>query len=113
MRGDGIALFQQKLTASKVQETGDNAVELDPATIALIMALLQAAIPMIQQCFTPKPAALRRKFLNRAKLAVNIMRETGLGPVKAFVEADRMLDIAQKASDEELQMVIDDCCSEN
>lgn len=110
MTGEGLELLSQRYAESKSSVEG---MEFDPATIAMIIAAL---LPVIQQCFNPKPSTLRRKFLNRAKLARSIWetandRGMQMSFAQAFKEADGLFDLANRASDDELRLLISDCCS--
>jgi hypothetical protein len=103
MEGKGLQLFEERLAASK---QGEN-VQFD---IAVILAIISAVLPLIMNCFAPKPSMLRRRLGNRARVATAIRRETGMGFFAAMKEADNLFDLAEKATDEELQLLIDDCC---
>ncbi len=104
--GKGLALLEERLTARATSE----GVGFDPTIILLLISVL---LPLIQSCFAPKPAALRRRFGNRARVAAALRRESlALTWAECFRHADGVLDLAEAATDEELQSLIDDCCSE-
>lgn len=103
--GAGLSLAESRIAESKRGE----GYKFDPT---LIIAIISALIPLIANCFNPKPQALRRRFLNRARVAAAIRREQpGLSFQEAFDEADNLFDLADKATDEELQLLINDCCA--
>ena len=105
MQGSGLTLLEDRLIQSK---SGDG-VQFDPA---IIIAFISALIPLIQGCFKPKPSSLRRRVFNRARFANAIRRENpSISYSQAFAEADNCFALADKATDAELQLVIDDCCS--
>lgn len=102
--GPGLALLEERLTAKNA--TPDT-VGFDPT---IIIAIISAIIPLIQNCFQRSPQALRRRLLNRSRLAAAIRRETGVAWPVAFSQADDLFDLAGAATDSELQLLIDDCC---
>lgn len=101
--GQGVALLKHLLTESKTEE---GKTSFDPASI---LAILAAILPLIQNCLKPKPSSLRRRFGNRLRLAVAIQGETGDSWSDSLRQADEVFRLADKASDAELQMLIDDC----
>lgn len=105
MAGEGLALMEKRLTVTKA---GPGKVGFDPAIISLIISTI---IPIIQGCFKPTPQALRRKFLNRARVAAGLVQNTGQSWSDAFDQSDELFDLAREAKDEELQLLIDDCIS--
>ncbi len=98
--GEGLALLEERLTAKRQAKAG-----FDPASI---IAIIQAIIAMIGGCKSPTPAQLRRRLGNRARLAA-AGRQAGMSWTEAFSHADDAFDEADKATDPELQTVIDDC----
>jgi hypothetical protein len=102
--GAGLELFESRLTARKVSTRK----AFDPTIIA---ALIAAVLPLIMNCFNPTPAALRWRLFNRTLVAMAIRRvRRDLSYAQAFVEADILFDLADEATDAELQLLIDDCC---
>ena len=102
-QGDGLALLEERLVKSK--STGD--AGFDPVTI---ITIITALIPLIQGCFSPKPQSLRRRFLNRSRVAAAIRRaDMSISFQESFVEADNLFSLADQATNEELQLLIDDC----
>lgn len=83
------------------------------AFIDVILALLPILLPLIQDCFqsnSAKPRALRRRFLNRARIASALMRtQSGLDWQDAFDAADDCFDVADAATDADLVEFIE-CC---
>ena len=107
MNGKGFELLEDRLAKSKA--SSDGSMQFDPT---ILITIIGAIIPLIQNCFKPKPANLRRRFLNRARVANAIRRENAsIGYEAAFAEADNLFTLADKATDAELQLLIDDCCS--
>jgi len=106
--GAGITLFEERL--SKRENPDATATAIDPATLA---AIIQAIMVLLQGCMTPKPKNLRSAPFRRGRLAVGIYREGGgnISVADAYVHADNTLALVAEAKDEELQLMIDDCCS--
>lgn len=101
--GDGFKLFEERVTARKQQT---NAV-FDPT---MIFTILAAIIPLIQGCFNPTAAMLKRRPFNRARVAIALrQQDSSLTFAQAFIEADDLIDVAQEATDEELTLFIKDC----
>lgn len=100
MHGAGFQLMEERLMESKEKK-------FDPATILLLITTL---IPLIANCFNPTPKVLRRRLGNRARVAASIRRDSNVSWGEAFTQADHCFDCADKVTDEELQLVIDDCC---
>lgn len=104
MQGAGLSLLEARLAEGRTRR----GLGIDFITI---ISIISAIVPLIQGCFNPKPAALRRRLLNRARLAVAIRRENpDLALAQAMSEADAVFDLADQATDAELQMLVDDCC---
>lgn len=103
MDGKGLALLEERLIASKATA----APQFDPTIVIMIITAL---LPLIQDCFKPKPATLRRRFLNRARVVTSLRRHAGMSWAEAWVEANNLFDLADAASDADLQLLIDDCC---
>jgi hypothetical protein len=104
MQGEGLSLLETRLSEGRARR----GLGIDFITI---IGIITALLPLIQNCFNPQPQALRRRLLNRARLAVAMRRENpGLTLRQAMDEADAMFDLADKATDAELQLLIDDCC---
>lgn len=99
----GIDLLRQRLTAKKsAGEFG-----FDPASI---IAIITAIVNVIQNCKQPTPANLKRRLFNRAKVAMALMKEdSNLTFFAARAQADELFDMADSASDVELQSLIADC----
>ncbi len=103
-QGAGLSLVEERVAASKASD----GVEFDPT---IIIAIISAIIPLIQNCFKPKPQNLRRRFGNKMRVAANLKRECpAMSWDQAIEEAENLFALANKATDAELQMVIDDCC---
>lgn len=98
-----LALLEKRLAADALFAA------IDPATFALIIT---AIMTMLQQCREPQPKALRRRLFHRRRLIVHLRGQTGLDWDICDAQATRIFDLADKASDEELQTLIDDCCGE-
>jgi hypothetical protein len=102
-QGKGFALFEERFQAAN-----DNTRDFDPT---IIITILAALIPLIQQCLANRPSALRRRLLNRPRVVVAIRRERpDLSWSDASKLADQCFDLADKASDAELKLFIKDCC---
>lgn len=105
--GKGLQLLEDRL---RQKEAGAEAAGFD---IAVIVATIAALVPLIQNCFSPTPRALRRRLFNRARVAAAVR---GAAPALSWAEglkkADVILDLAEGATDEELQALIDDCCGD-
>lgn len=101
--GDGVALLRHRLAAA---QGDDGRVMFDPT---IIVAFLAAILPLIQNCFSPTPKALRRRLGNRLRLALAIGQETGLDWAESRAKADEVFRLADQATDAELQLLIDDC----
>ena len=101
--GDGFKLFEERVTKRK--QTPNAAIDL-----TVIFTILAAIIPLIQGCFNPTSAILKRRFLNRARIAIALrQQDRSLTFAQAFAEADDLLDVANEATDEELTLFIKDC----
>jgi hypothetical protein len=106
MTGDGLSLLEQRLE-KKVE---GKPVSFDPLTIISIIASI---ILMIQNCQRPSARGLRRRLFNRARLAAGLREKVGgLSWRESLGLADDVFDLADEAKDDELQMLILDCCSE-
>ena len=100
--GDGLALLEQRLLSVRAAE---RPVGFDPTILIAII------LEVLQMCRNPSPADLRRRPLNRARLAVRIRdKMPGTTYVEAFIQANRVLDLAEKASNKDLELLIADCC---
>lgn len=102
--GSGLALLEERLAAKSATP---GTAFIDPT---IIITIITALIPLIQQCFKPKPASLRRRLGNRGQVAA-ALRGKGLGWIEAFTAANQLFDVADESKDEEIQAVIDDCLS--
>lgn len=106
-QGKGLQLLEERLT-SKLTE-GSDAVGFDPLTI---LTIITALIPLIQGCFNANPKALRRRLFNRSRVATSIRKEAPqIGWAESLRMTDKIFDLADSARDEELQALINDCCS--
>lgn len=92
--------FQDKMTVRV--ETDDELKQFDPT---IILAILSALIPLLQGCFKPTPASVRRT-IHRPRLTVAIARETGLTLRQAASYSAAVMDVANTATDEELKAFI-------
>ena len=102
MEGKGLQLLDDRLKAS------NGLTAFDPAAL---IAIIQAIIEMVQKCRNPNAKALRRRLLNRARLAAAIQKSyPGLNWAQALQEADKVFDLADMATEDEPRMLIDDCC---
>ena len=102
MEGKGLQLLDDRLRES------NGMTAFDPAAL---IAIIQAIIETIQKCRNPNAKALRRRLLNRPRLAAAIQRNSsGLNWAQALQEADKAFDLADKATEDELKLLIDDCC---
>lgn len=90
--------LQSKLSANDVQ--------IDPFTIITILAAL---IPLLINCFNASPRLLRRRTLNRPRLITALHRAGGWSLAECRRYADDVFDLAEGATDEELQKLIDEC----
>lgn len=80
------------------------------AFIDILIALIPVIVPLIQDCFKANAQAVRRRLFNRARLAVGIMRaQPGLSFADAFEAADDCFDVADQATDAEVEDFIR-CC---
>ena len=81
--------------------------------IDVILALLPVILPLIQDCFktnSVNPRAVRRRLFNRARIASGLMKtQAGLTWKDAFDAADDCFDVADAASDADVQEFIE-CC---
>lgn len=102
MDGKGVQLLEDRLR----QSGGLSA--FDPAAL---IAIIQAIITTIQNCRKPNAQTLRRRLFNRIRLAAAIQRNyPGLTWEQAIAQADVAFDLADKATEEELNLLIADCC---
>lgn len=105
MQGKGFDLLEERYAARAARD----GVEFDPLIIIAIIGML---VQVIQGCFQRSPQAMRRRLLNRARLAVGLReRMPNLMWVEAFRQADLLFDMADEATDDELQLLITDCCN--
>jgi len=104
MRGDGLDLAEERITARQAK----NGMEFDPASI---ITIITAIMKVLQGCTNPTPRAMRRRMLNRARLASALRQHDNSLPwAQAFQDADELFTLADEAKNEELQLLIDDCC---
>lgn len=110
--GAGFRAFRSKLGAALVS------LGFDPT---IIIAIISAILPLILQMCNPK--TMRRRFVNRSRLALNILDEcerrgitkedgSSIDFRDAFVLADATFDLADAASEDELLAFKHDCCAE-
>ena len=104
MTGKGFELFESKWTDVVKGEKED--VGFDPISLLLLL------IPLLQQCLKPTPKTLLRRFLNRVQVACAIRQRFGMTWVKSLAVANKLFDMADKSTTEELQLFIDDCCDQ-
>jgi hypothetical protein len=101
-----LGILQQRLTL--VQSAGI-APWLTPALVAAILAVVQA---LIENCPSRSPAALRHRLGNRARIALALFRDiAGVSLGESFTIANKLLDLANDATDDELRGLVADCCS--
>lgn len=80
------------------------------AFIDILISLIPVIIPLIQGCFNATPRAVRRRLFSRARLAAEIRKmQPDLTYAEAFEAADDCFDVADAASDQEVQEFIQ-CC---
>lgn len=109
MAGAGLQLLEERLAEDMAADDAENGRSFDPMTI---FTIITALLPLIQNCFAPKPSALRRRLFNRSRVANALRREDqSLSWSDSMRKADRLFDLADKATDEELQSLIEDCCN--
>lgn len=100
----GSELMEQRLIAKLSQ----NGVGFDPT---IIITLITVLLPLIQNCFKPKPAMLRRRGFAKIR-AIHGLREKSPGlsrrDAEEIVEAG--YEVLDESSDEEVQGFIDECC---
>lgn len=109
--GDHIALLEKRL-----RDASGGTVDFAPAkgaiSPALLAAILAAVQLLIQNCTAQTPRALRRRLGNRARVALALYRDcAGLSWAEALGYADRLFDLAESATDEEIRGLVADCCS--
>ena len=103
--GKGLDLLDKRLT----DKLASNQKEFDPL---MIIAIIMAIIQIIQGCLIKNPRFLRFRFLNRTRLAAMIRRHVPeLSWADAFSKADEVFTLADEATDDELKLLVDDCCS--
>lgn len=94
--GAGHSAFEQRMTKRG----------FDPM---VIIGIISAILPLIQGCFKPTPASLKRRA--NLPLVSQALREKD--PTLGFIESRRrgrdVLSVLQEAPDEEVQAFIDDC----
>lgn len=100
--GDSLDLLQAKLTEKSAIAPG--AIPFDP------LGIITAIVAAIQGCIKPTPATLKRRLLNRTLLALQIRRQTGASFGQAYSSADAVFDLADAATEDQLQGLIDDAC---
>ncbi len=98
-RGDGLALLETRL---EEKSNSEGLKGFDP---------IMAIISMISGCVTPTTRVLRRRLGNQAGLATRIRKETGVSYAEAMKTTREVFDLADKATDQELLSLIDDCCT--
>lgn len=102
--GMGLATAEERIGAKLAQKEG---VGLDPA---MIIMMIQAVITAITNCKKPTPATLKRRSnFNRATLGTAIRQQTGCDYRLALSRADGVIEAANEATDQELDMLIRDC----
>lgn len=100
-----VDLLEERLQSRLSQEGG---VMIDPLTIITILAAL---IPLLINCFSASPRLLRRRVLNRPRLIAALHREGGWTLLECRKYAEAICDLADGATDEELQTLIEECKS--
>jgi len=105
MPGEGLQLAEERIAARHAK----NGFLFDPASI---IAIITAIMSVLQSCTNPTPRALRRRRVNRARLAAALRQHHNevLAWPQAFEDADELLKLADEANNDELQLLIDDCC---
>lgn len=98
-----IKLLEDRL-AKKISEK--EGVGFDPITIIMIIAAL---IPLIQNCFNASPKALKKRMLNKARIAAALRREAGWSVTECLQKAEWVMDLADEAEDQELAALIEEC----
>lgn len=97
-----IEEFEARLT----EQFTTNAIQFDPT---IIIAIIVAIIPLLQQCFQRNASALRRRPLNRIRVAAAIRRETGASWRDSQVLAERVFDVADNSTDAEINAFVAAC----
>lgn len=104
--GAGLSLAEERIGTRITEKEG---VGFDP------MIIITVIMSLIQGCFKPQrlptPGMLKQRSLNRARIATALRRETGCSYQQALSRADIVLDAANEATDEELNLLIRDCCT--
>jgi hypothetical protein len=82
---------------------------LTPELIAAILAVVRS---LIENCPSRSPISLRYRLGNRARIALALHRDiAGVSLAESFTLANKLLDLANDATDEELRGLVTDCCS--
>lgn len=104
---EGLELLQERLSEKLVDEDGYG---FDPM---IIIAIIGALIPLIQNCFNASPKSLRRRSLmNRARVAAALRQSNaGWSWSTCRERAELLFDMLDEASDSEVQSVITACQS--
>lgn len=101
-------VLEQRMGDRFAARTGGRA-GFDPT---IVIGLITVLLPMIQNCFKARPAQLRRRLGNRARLVTGLRRERpDLGWREAAEAVDDLFDVADKAKDEELVEFAAYCCN--
>ncbi len=99
-------LFSDRVSTSLKTEIA----QFDPL---IILMLLAAIIPLIQNCPLININRLRQRFGNRALIVAALKQSHGLANesrAELRKMADAVLDTAEKSSDDELRMFVKECC---
>lgn len=100
--GAGIDLLERRLS----EKLGVQAVEFDPT---IIIAIIMAVVQMLGKCPLPTPNKLRQRYGNQTALALYIREQM---PKKTNREcaklATSVFEMADKATDDELALLIED-----
>lgn len=100
----GSELFEERM-AAKLSGSG---VGFDPT---IIITLITVLLPLIQNCFKPKPAMLRQRGFTKIRLVHGLREKSpGLSRSDARAIVDAAYEVADDSSDEEVQGFIDECC---
>ena len=115
MRGNGLSLFEERMM-TRVAGDGDGERGFDPT---IIITLIAALIPVVIDCFKNRTTRqrplgrIRGRLLGRARIAAAYRREQpDLSWAQSLRLADYTFDVADEATEEEVETFIKDCCGE-